>query len=320
MSLAWQNPVLARYFADPFVWKHEGVYYAHGTGPVTGGRGCGLPMARSDDLVQWEDIGGALECDSAAGLQTIWAGSVAEEGGRFYLYYSAGVGDRGHQLRVAISEDPAGPFVDTGAPLTRTSSCPFAIDPQAVRDENGEWYLIYCADFLDTGGGLRAGTGLAARRLSGMTRLEGEQVTILRASFDWQRFQKDRPMYGGVYDWHTLEGAFVRRRDGVFYLFYSAGRWENDTYCVSYAVSDRLLGPYACAGGEEGPRVLKTVPGRVLGPGNMSLIEGPGGGDWAVYHAWDVQMTARRMCIDPLIWTPEGPRCDGPSWTAREMF
>ena len=32
-----------------------------------------------------------------------------------------------------------------------------------------------------------------------------------------------------------------------------------------------------------------------------------------VYHAWDKDLSKRRMCIDPLFWSPEGPRCDGPS-------
>jgi hypothetical protein len=25
-------------------------------------------------------------------------------------------------------------------------------------------------------------------------------------------------------------------------------------------------------------------------------------------------MKARQMAIDHLIWTPDGPRCDGPTW------
>ena len=31
----WTNPVYPYYFADPFVWKHEGRYYAVGTGPIS---------------------------------------------------------------------------------------------------------------------------------------------------------------------------------------------------------------------------------------------------------------------------------------------
>jgi hypothetical protein len=59
---------------------------------------------------------------------------------------------------------------------------------------------------------------------------------------------------------------------------------------------------------------LKTVPGRVIGPGHHSIVEGPdGASDWMVYHAWDPAMRARRMCIDPLLWEDNGPRCVGPT-------
>ena len=33
-GLLYTNPVHHDYFADPFVWRHQGVYYAVGTGPA----------------------------------------------------------------------------------------------------------------------------------------------------------------------------------------------------------------------------------------------------------------------------------------------
>jgi hypothetical protein len=60
-----------------------------------------------------------------------------------------------------------------------------------------------------------------------MTRLLGEPVTVLRATDNWQRYQAGRhmPMYGGTYDWHTLEGAFVvRSPEGQDYVAYHA--WD----------------------------------------------------------------------------------------------
>lgn len=312
--LSWCNPVYPHYLADPFVWQADGYYYVHGTGPVREGGGCGLPLVRSRDLVDWEDLGGALDCDSIKGLQTIWAGSVAFHDGMYYLYYSAGIADAGHQLRVAISQLPEGPFTDTGIPLSTLEQYPFAIDPQAFQDEDGHWYLFFCRDFLDAGPGRRAGTALVACRLETMTRLSGEEILILRARYDWQRFQNSRRIHGGVYDWHTLEGAFVHQHDGMYYCFYSGGRWENETYCADYAVSERLTGPYSDVGADRGPRVLKTVPGHVIGPGNMSIVTTPEGTDFAVYHAWDPKMTARTMRVDPIFWTDDGPRCNGPSW------
>jgi len=127
-------------------------------------------------------------------------------------------------------------------------------------------------------------------------------------------------MYGGVYDWHTIEGPCVRKRNGKYYCFFSAGRWENETYGVDFAVADNVSGPYTCDSNESGARVLRTVPGQVLGPGHNCLTTGPDGStDYIVYHAWDPKMTARRMFIDPIKWTTDGPRCAGPTTTPQPL-
>ena len=66
---------------------------------------------------------------------------------------------------------------------------------------------------------------------------------------------------------------------------------------------------------------MKGIPDKVLGPGHNSVIRGPDGRtDFVVYHAWDPGRTARRLCIDPLEYTPEGPRCIGPSTEPRSLF
>jgi GH43 family beta-xylosidase len=148
-----------------------------------------------------------------------------------------------------------------------------------------------------------------------MVKLEEPTVTVLRARSDWQRFEAKRPMYGRVWDWHTLEGPCVCKHDGRYYCFYSGGRWENETYGVDYGVSDRALGPYSDQGNESGPRVLRTIPGQVIGPGHNTVVLGPDGEtDYIIYHAWDKDMKARQMFVDKLVWRREGPRCEGPTW------
>ena len=60
--------------------------------------------------------------------------------------------------------------------------------------------------------------------------------------------------------------------------------------------------------------MLRTVPQQVIGPGHNSIATGPDNEtEYVIYHAWDKDLTKRRMFIDPLLWTPDGPRCDGPS-------
>ena len=59
---------------------------------------------------------------------------MAHADGRYWMYYSRGVGDTGHQLRVASSASPTGPFEDVGDVLT--PDLPFAIDPSPYRDRD----------------------------------------------------------------------------------------------------------------------------------------------------------------------------------------
>lgn len=306
-SPTYTNPVYPRYFADPFVLDHDRVYYAFGTGEgATAGRA--FEVLRSDDLVNWTSLGGALEL-LASDATDYWAPEVAFEGGEFFMYYSAGIGDKGHQVRVATSRAPEGPYRDAGAVLTPQD--PFTIDAHPFRDDDGQWYLYYARDFLE---GERVGTALSVDRLTSMTSLAGDPRPVLRATADWQIFRYNRAMYGNTYDWYTLEGPFVRKRGGLYYCLYSGGAWEEPNYGVSYGVAEHPLGPFR-EPPHDGPSLLRSIPGRVVGPGHNSVVTGPDGEDYLVYHAWDPEKTGRRMCIDRLAWTPDGPRTSGPTFT-----
>ena len=313
LAVEKREPVFEEYFADPFVWRHEDEYFAIGTGErEASGHPSEMifPLLRSNDLREWERSGRALlRPDHSLGIN-FWAPEVAFADGRFWLYYSVGFGDKQHQLRVASSDTPLGPYQDRDRALLDPTRCPFAIDAHPFRDDDGRWYLFYARDFLDSGSGVRAGTALQVARMKSMTEIEDEGVVVLRARHDWQRFEQNRLIYEARYDWHTLEGPFVRKHGGRYYCFYSAGRWENESYGVDYAIADNVLGPYSSEGSEHGPRVLRTIPGELIGPGHNSIVSAPNGDDFIVYHAWDARMTARRMFIDRLAWTGDGPRCE----------
>lgn len=321
MPISYTNPVHPDYLADPFVWKAGETYYAVGTGPRSPDD-CDpghFPMLQSPDLVEWQPCGWALnslgpECGNA-----YWAPEVAFADDVYYLYYSVGHGHKSHQLRVATSDSPLGPYTDTGQPVS-DPSCPFAIDAHPFKDADGQWYLFYSRDFLDCEGGVRAGTAIAMDKLVDMVTLAGEERVVARATHDWQRFAANRPMYDGVYDWHTLEGPAVLLHEGKYYCFYSGGCFENETYGVDYVESESVMGPYGDYSSAAGARVLRTVSGHTIGPGHNSFVTGPDGkSTYIVYHAWDPGMTARRMCIDKLRWTDHGPVADGPTWTTQKM-
>ena len=314
MPLTYTNPVWPGYFADPFVLKWQDEYYAYGTGEAAAD-GAVFPVLHSKDLARWEHLGGAMT-PLAGGSHAYWAPEVAARDGRFYLYYSAadGAEDDTHRLRVAVAAHPAGPFVDTGRLLLPGEG--FSIDAHPFRDpKNGRWYLFFAKDFFDA----RVGTALAAAPLADdMVSVNGPVATVLRPSADWQIYERDRTIYGKQWDaWHTVEGAFVVFHAGRYFLFYSGGAWQTPGYGVGYAVADTVLGPFIEP--EAGPAVLRGVPGQVPGPGHNSVVPGPDDRtEFVVYHAWNAAWTARRMCLDPLVWTQDGPRCT-PTWTEQTV-
>ncbi len=317
MTITYTNPVWPGYFADPFVLKWQGAYYAYGTGSAVDN---GLqedrrmfPLLHSSDLVHWELIGGALIPLNDSDKPSYWAPEVAERDGVFYMYYSAG-GREGehHQLRVATADHPSGPFRDLGTVLLPDE--PFSIDAHPFRDpRDGRWYLFFAKDYFE---GDHPGTGTAVFPLADdMMSPAGPVTTVLRPQHEWQIFLRNRHWYDRDWEtWSTVEGPFVVAHDSRYYCFYSGGRWETEDYGVAYGIADSPLGPFIDYADKEGPVVLRGIPGRVLGPGHNSVVVGPDDRtEFLVYHAWDPDRTGRRMCIDPLQWTPDGPRCAGPS-------
>ncbi len=299
----FSNPIHDRPFADPFVLKHNGRYYAYGT-PAGGG----LPVLRSSDLVTWQDAGEILG-PPEPGLAH-WAPEVAYDNGRFFLYYSTG-GQEGedHRLRVAAGTSPTGPFDEDLGLLDPDD--PFTIDAHPFCDDDGQWYLFYSRDFLE---GEPVGTGIVVDRLVDMTSLAGEQATVMRPHADWHIYERQRQWYGKVWDWYTVEGPFVRKHDGRYWCFYSGGAWKAENYGISSAVADHPLGPYEPVQADDTADVLRTLPGKVIGPGHGSVALAPDNvTEYLVYHAWDLEHTGRFLHIDPLAWGRKRPVSPGPS-------
>lgn len=318
-ELTYENPVWPKYFADPFVLRHEGSYYAYGTGqePLEAD-GRAFPVLRSSNLVDWTYVGGAVR--PITGATAYWAPEVAERGGKFYLYFSAAFGgsDESHGLRVAVADVPTGPFNDTGKLLLPEHG--FSIDPHPFRDpRTGQAYLFFATDYTSDE---PHGTGLAVVPLNpDMVSVSGTPKTVIRASEDWHIYERDRNYKGQTWrKWHTVEGPFVLFHDNRYWCLYSGGRWSGENYGVGFAVADDPLGPWRDESAANGPAVLRGTPNEIVGPGHNSVTLAPDGHtQMLVYHAWDKNLTQRRMCIDPLIWTPQGPRCTGPT-ASRKPF
>src|SRR5687768_5159362 len=74
-SLTYSNPVYPHYFADPFVLRVGGEYYAYGTAPPDAA-GRHFPILHSADLANWRHIGHAV--DPIPSGHNYWAPEVAQ--------------------------------------------------------------------------------------------------------------------------------------------------------------------------------------------------------------------------------------------------
>ncbi len=299
------NPIRGIALGDPFVLRWRGRFYLYGTNdgpPLADGRT--IPVYRSDDLLHWEPLGGALEPMEPGSDH--WAPEVLAFGGRFFMVVSFGdVERRGHALWVAEADRPEGPFrlrkrfSDEGER--------FSIDGSWLLDDDGRLFLYRCLDFVNVAEP-PYGTGIVVQPMRDPLTPAGPPSTVLRAHASWQLFERDRlmPLYEGrrFAEWTTIEGPAPVKRHGRYYCGYSGGNYAG-AYGTGEAVADTPLGPYRDLRGAEGP-IFGTLPGLVEGPGHFSVVRPDMVHDWIVLHGRTPGEPVRRVWLCPAEWGDEG--------------
>lgn len=301
----FRNPLPGLALGDPFVLRHRGGFYLYGTNdgePLPDGRV--VPVFRSEDLITWEALGGALIPHDAT-LEH-WAPEVLAWNGRFYMVVSYGdVLHRGHALWVATADRPEGPF--------RLQSCisqpeeRFSIDGAWLLDDDGRLYLFRCVDFVRDDDPPH-GTGIVVQPMTDPLTPAGPPSTVLRANAPWHLFQRDRlmPLHDGrlFAEWTTVEGPAPLRRGGRYYCGYSGGNYTG-AYGTGEAVADSPLGPYRDLRSHEGP-LFSTIPGFIEGPGHFSVVQPDLIEDWIVLHGRSPGEAVRRVWLCRATWSADG--------------
>ena len=310
------NPVLDEDFPDPAViLAPDGFYYAYATQTERDGQWINIQVARSADLVHWQQLGDALpeKPDWAQETQDFWAPSVIYDGSTYFMYYSATPDvchrpEAGHCLAVATSETPAGPFVDMGMPLLLGAGFEF-IDPMAFDDPATGKKLLYWG--------------------SGFQPIKVQELAEDRLTFAPDSEPIDlvwpNPVKGAFP--RLVEAAWVIRHDEYYYLFYSGDNCcgPDAHYGVMVARSRSATGPF------ETLEQARHVPHSLMlykcehwiAPGHNCVIADKAGQLWMLYHAIDAnrprqrqedEINSRRiLLIDKIEWRDGWPHIGTPS-------
>lgn len=312
---AGPRPAIDSDFPDPAVLKaSDGYYYAYATqGGPAGAPMRNIQVARSKDLVRWELMPDAMPSKPswASRTQDFWAPHPVEANGRFYLYFSAkpdaALADpnQGLCLAVATADRPEGPFRDKGTPLQCGPGF-VNIDPMAFDDPATGKRLLYWGSGFEP---IKV-RELAGDRLSFAPGSEAVNLVAPIRTEDSSHYQR------------LVEGAWVVRRSGWYYLFYSGDNCcgKDAHYAVLVARSRSATGPFETLAQATGAAssVILGRNSRWLAPGHNSIARDARGRDWILYHAVDTLRprvretdevnTRRVMLVDRLVWRNGWPR------------
>ncbi len=288
------NPVLAGYYADPdIIYSNKtGKYYLYPTSDgFDGWSGTYFKVFSSPDLVNWTDEGKIISLGENVtwANRNAWAPCIVEkkiDGQYKYFYYFTAA----QKIGVAVSDNPAGPFVDLGKPLIADRpegvNRGQVIDPDVFTDPvSGKSYLYW-------GNGFLAGAELNDDMVS--IKQETLKVFKIHGSF--------------------REGSHVLYRNGKYYMMWSIDDTRSPNYSVGYGF---MTSPLSDITLPENFVILKKDDSKgIYGTGHHSTIQIPGKDEfYIVYHRFNypkgIEMGQsagfhREVCIDKLEFAPDG--------------
>ncbi|MFC5683061.1 family 43 glycosylhydrolase [Flavobacterium sp. MAHUQ-51] len=288
------NPVLEGFYADPEVLYSNKTkkYYIYPTSDgFDGWGGYYFKTFSSDNLVDWKEevIIIDLKKDVSWANRNAWAPCIVEKkikGKYKYFYYFTAA----QKIGVAVSDNPAGPFKDSGKALV--SSRPEGakggqeIDPDVFTDpKSGKSYLYW-------------GNGYMA---------------VAELNKDMVSFKEGTTKLIAV-DRTFREGTYIIYRNGIYYFLWSEDDTRSPNYKVRYGTSKSPVGPI------EIPKDNIVIQGNkeqgIYATGHNSVVKVPNKDEWyIVYHRFpypnginmgDAAGFHREVCIDKLEFNSDG--------------
>ncbi|GFN30038.1 glycoside hydrolase family 43 protein [Paenibacillus xylaniclasticus] len=295
IAVKYENPVIPGFFPDPSVIWVDGYYYLATSSfeyfPA-------VPIFRSRNLVEWEQIGHVLTRSSQVDMtkrnssEGIYAPTLRYHDGVFYLITTDvyGIGNF-----YVTATDPAGPWSD---PIR----IPYGnIDPSLFFDEDGKVYVT-----VQNGADLEShiityeidiATGKAL----------SEPVVVCRGD-------------GGVW----TEGPHLYRIHGIYYLLCACGGTGRD-HRVLAARSEYPTGPFELL--DHPILTHNKLPDHSLqNLGHTDLIEDEAGNWWALFLGVRpvdsrYSVLGRETFLAPVIWTEDGwPMIDNNEGTVQPIM
>lgn len=241
----------------------------------------GLPILKSNNLVDWEIVSYALEevppTDFyGAGIprhgKGVWAPSIRYHDGEYYIFW----GDPDFGIYMIKTKDPEGEW--SSPHLVKAGKG--WIDPTPIWDEDGKAYLV---------------NGWAASR-SGFNSV----LTLSEMSPDGTKLLSQPKIIFDGNDGinHTVEGPKIYKKDGYYYVLAPAGGVVSG-FQIALRSKD-IWGPY------ESKIVMAQGDSDINGPHQGAWVTDLNGDDWFI-HFQDKGPYGRIIHLNPMEWKDGWP-------------
>jgi beta-xylosidase len=277
------NPVFPGWYADPEVTVYGNEYWIFPTYSYPYDEQTFMDAFSSPDLVNWTKHPRVLDKANVSwARRAMWAPSVIKANGKYYIFFGANDVHKGEVggIGVAVSDKPEGPYKDAiGKPLIGdivNGAQP--IDQNVFRDDDGKYYMYY------------GGWGHC-----NVVRLSDDLLSLV--PFD------DGSYYKEITPEHYVEGPYMMKHQGKYYLMWSEGGWTGPDYSVAYAISNSPTGPFRRIG-----KILQQDSRVATGAGHHSVLR-VGKKYYIVYHRHplgDKNGNHRVVCIDRMYFDSKG--------------
>ena len=269
---------------DVTVIREQGKYYMFCTG---GGAWI------SDDMLKW----------SFKRVENVpTAPHVVKYNGSFYMC--------GNESPVYKADNPLGPYISIGDWKNTPSvegGWNGAFDVDIFIDDDNKPYLYY------PGRGV-SGIYVVALDPNDISRFAGpvKHLFGFNSSHVWERYGE----MNEYTDVSWIEGPWLQKYNGIYYLEYSASGTQWKTYAEGYYTAKSPMGPFTYASNNP---LLRRTDGIVTGPAHGSIVEGPDGNLWQFYTiVLSNPPGGRRVGMDRITFDKNGNMSvkvtDTPQW------
>ena len=297
-----RNPILAGYYPDPSIVKVDTEYYLVNSSFT---HFPGIPIFRSQDLVNWTQIGNVIDRPDMldfSGLTVsrgVFAPTIEFHDGLFYVINTCV--DCGGNF-IVTARDPAGPWSDPQW-LPHVGG----IDPSLFFDEDGKVYILN--NDAPEGEPLYEGhRAIWIREIDAETfEPIGEAVVAVNGGVDLSQ----QPVW--------IEGPHLYKVDGTYYLSAAEGG-TGPQHSQVVLMADSPMGPFTPH--PDNPVLTQRDlpedrPNPITSVGHVDFTQDDDGNWWAVFlgtrpYQGNEYNTGRETFLMPVTWENGAPRITEP--------